>query len=97
MEVPFHEIVHRRMLCELSLVEILEQVHKDSGETYTKEELLGELESLVKAEREGIAQIGRRDAGKVYGYFEGRRSSVRTVDYVLGMDFVGHYRSLEGP
>ncbi len=96
MKIPFHEIVMRRMLCELSLVEILQAVRPD-GTHLTKEELLECLETIVKAERKGIEQIGRREAGKVYGYYEGRRSSVKTVDFVLEMDFVGHYRSLEGP
>ncbi len=92
--IRFDQIVHRRILCELSLVGILQQIHKDSGKRYSKKELLEDLKTLVQAEREGLKLIGRKDAGRVYGYFEGRQSSVATVDYVLGMDFIGYYRAL---
>ncbi len=93
MKIPFHEVVIRRMLCELSLVDILKEIVGDRP--LSKKELLEDLETLVKAERQGIGQIGRREAGKVYGYFEGRRSSVATVDLVLKTDFVAHYRAIE--
>ncbi len=92
--IRFDEIVHRRILCELSLVGILQQIHKDTGKRYSKKELLEDLDVIVKAERKGIELIGRKDAARVYGYFEGRKSSVATVDFVLGMDFIGYYRAL---
>lgn len=91
--VPFHEIVIRRMLCELSIVGILKELD-DEAKPFTKDELLEELAVLVDAERKGIAEIGRKEAAKIYGLLEGRRSSMATVDFVLKTDFVGHYRDM---
>lgn len=91
-EIAFHELVVRRILTELSLVDILQTVH--NGVPLTKKELLEELEVLVESERKVIEQIGRKNAAKVYGVLEGVSSSKATLEYVLNHDIVGHYRDL---
>ena len=92
-EIVFFDVALRRMLIELCLVGIL-KMDDGQGKARSNEDILKDLELILKVERDGIGQIGRRNAARVYGSMEGRRSSMRTVDFVLHHDYIGHYRKM---
>lgn len=75
-----------RMLDELKLVGILDEVGAD-GKPVPRGQIVDHLLACVEAEREMIRRHGRKLAAKVYGYFEGRSSDVKVVDFVMSYDY----------
>lgn len=83
----------QRILQELVLVKALNNINAD-GSKISKEKNLSNLDNTVKGERVLIGLLGRREAAKVYGLMEDITSDVKTVDWVLTTDFVGHYKGI---
>jgi hypothetical protein len=83
----------QRTLLELVLVDAINNCD-DKFQPIPKEKTLSNLENSIKGERILIGLLGRREAAKVYGNFEGITSDVKTVDMVLETDFVKHYQSV---
>lgn len=82
--------VFQRTLLELVLVNAINNCDKDF-KPIPKEKTLANLDNSVKGERILIGLLGRKEAAKVYGNFEGITSDVKTVDWVLTEDFTAYY------
>ena len=83
----------QRTVLELVLVDAI----RTCDEHFTpipKEKAITKLGNTVKGERILIGLLGRKEAAKVYGNFEGITSDIKTVDMVLETDFVKHYSQL---
>jgi hypothetical protein len=83
----------QRTLHELVLVDAIDTC-RENGKHISKTETLADLDNIVRGERILIGLLGRTEAAKVYGMLEGITSDVKTVDWVLGNDFVQHYIEL---
>lgn len=83
----------QRTLLELAIVEAINTC-RHNGEIIPKAESIEDLGNSVEGERILINLLGRKEAAKVYGNFEGITSDIKTVDWVLSTDFVGHYKEV---
>jgi len=82
-----------RILCELTLVNIL-NVCRKNGEAIPKNETLTDYSNTLEGERILIGLLGRKESAKVYGIMEGITSDVKTVDYILTNNSVPYYKEL---
>ena len=94
LRVLLFDWAFQRTLHELVLVNAINNCHAD-GTYISKDENIANLDNTIQGERILINLLGRKEAARVYGKFEGITSDVKTVDYVLNTDFVSHYKSLD--
>lgn len=83
----------QRTVRECALVGMFNCCDKD-GNLTPKSKVLADYENSMEGERILIGLLGRKEAAKVYGRFEGITSDVKTVDYILNNDSVKHYQEL---
>jgi hypothetical protein len=87
------EFAFQRTLHELVLVDAINSCNKE-GVLTPKTETLSDYSKNLDGERAIISFLGRTEAAKVYGEFEGITSDVKTVDYILTNDSVEYYQKL---
>ena len=94
IRMPIGDIIMRRIIKELVLVGVLEQISRD-GKPTPLPTVLKELNIFIQAEREYIKNNPKR-AVKTYAclYNGDEMTAKEVIEYITVADYDGHYRKL---